>query len=76
MTSKRKQVLIYECASEAVMQARIEIMKNIEAHDLGRHPVVREIDCVLSKAQHKAGQWAVDASCADTRTVRRRDITT
>lgn len=76
MTSEIKQRMIYQCASEAVMQARIEIMKNIEAHDLGKHPVVREIDCVLSKAQHKAGQWAVDAACADTRTIKSHQITT
>jgi hypothetical protein len=76
MTSKRKQGLIYQCASEAVMQARIEIMKNIEAHGLSRHAVVREIDCVLSQAQHKAGKWAVDAACADARTTKQHHITT
>lgn len=66
MTSASKKQLIFECASEAVMRARIEIqhMQSLSS----QHK--RIVDEILSRAQHNAGRWAVYASEADTRTAK------
>src|SRR5690625_3704756 len=66
MTSERKKQLIYECAAEAVMQARIKVRMNCMASDTFR----LELDQLLYEAQCNAGRWAVQASEADTRTTK------
>lgn len=76
MISERKKKLVRDCAAEAVVRARLEIAKNLEAHDLGNHPVAREIKCVLAEAERRAGYWAILATEADMRLVPGvRDIT-
>lgn len=63
MTENRKQ-LIYNCASEAVLQARIKIANLLK----GRGPLPAglkdEIDEILYRCQCKAGNWAVEAATA------------
>lgn len=57
----KKQDLIYQAASEAVMRARIEISKVLSKQDF------EKVDEHLYKAMNDAGEHAVKAYRADAR---------
>lgn len=62
--STGKEQLIYDAASEAVLESRIEISKLLSKEDWER------VDEVLHKAMRNAGDWAVKAHRADARMVK------
>jgi len=62
-----KKSLIYQAASEAVMRSRIELNKYL----CSRLPSnqAEAVDNELSKAMHRAGEFAVRAYEADARKI-------
>lgn len=59
-----KEQLIYDCVTEAVMQARIEVGKRSSLFTEEQKTL---LDDLLYKAQLRAGSWAVKAHRADGR---------
>lgn len=70
MTSERKKQLIYSCAAEAGTLARIRIRRLLHDEYPTWGNLADKIDDIVADAQHNAGRWAVQASEADTRTIK------
>ena len=68
MTEKKKQ-LIREAVWHEIAAAEVEIERNAEALGLAGHQIIRQIRCVLHRAQTSAAELAVDAATCDTRVV-------
>ena len=62
----KKKDLIYCCASEAVFQARIELLKKFPRGTRFH----KDVDRILSVAQEKAGRFAVEAYNRDARKIK------
>lgn len=67
--SQKKRDLIYACAGEGVLQARIEVSRVLQGH-----PLAGKVDTLLAAAMRASGDYAVKAFDADTRLATRASI--